>query len=150
LTSEKDLRKKLKDLNLAEKEIFEQVNMKIIGSFEPIQRLWVRIASFIVLILSFQSSSLHLSTAQAGDILPRMGAVIELDQVTPTDPWEDRSSRVQWVLARLNCEGFRVWLLDAQRPITDCQVIYFDGPTFNKVPTRHRMVQLITHLGLLF
>jgi hypothetical protein len=59
-----------------------------------------------------------------------MGAVIELDQVTPKDPWEDRSSRLQWVLARLHSEGLRVWLLDPKGSAAGCEVIYLDGPAF--------------------
>src|SRR5512139_1523771 len=68
--------------------------------------------------------------AKTAMVLPRMGAVIELEPVNATDPWEDRSLRVQWVLARLQNEGHRVWLLDPQGPLGECQVLYLDGPGF--------------------
>jgi len=76
----------------------------------------------------------------AGIILPRVGAFIELDPVTTENPWQDRSSRVQWVLARLQNEGLRVWLLDPKGPMGDCQVIYLDGPPFKGIlsPLKNR------------
>jgi hypothetical protein len=83
-----------------------------------------------VLIVVFLCSTASASPAEAGMVLPRMGAMIELDQVTPKDPWEDRSSRLQWVFARLHSEGLRVWLLDPQAPVNGCEVIYLDGPHF--------------------
>ena len=73
-----------------------------------------------------------VSVGNTGILLPRMGAVIELDQVTPKDPWEDRSSRLQWVFARLHCEGIRVWLLPPKGPWTGCQILYLDGPAFKE------------------
>jgi hypothetical protein len=86
-----------------------------------------------VITLLFLGIVTSAFSAQAGVLLPRMGAFIELDKVTPADPWEDRSSRVQWVLARLNCEGLRVYLLDPKSPKARCEVIYFDGPAFTEI-----------------
>ena len=83
-----------------------------------------------ILMIVFLCSMASALPAEAGMVLPRMGAMIELDQVTPKDPWEDRSSRLQWVFARLHSEGLRVWLLDPQGPVNGCEVIYLDGPHF--------------------
>jgi hypothetical protein len=88
-----------------------------------------------VIILFFIGIVTSVLSTQAGVVLPRMGAFIELDKVTPADPWEDRSSRVQWVLARLNCEGQRVYLLDPKNPKGKCEVFYFDGPAFTEILT---------------
>ena len=86
----------------------------------------------IVIFLSFSTCITSMIPAEAGTVLPRMGAVIEIDQVTPKDPWEDRSSRLQWVLARLQSEGLRIWLLDPKVPAADCEVIYLDGNAFKE------------------
>ena len=86
----------------------------------------------VISMIVFFSFITPMVRAEAGTVLPRMGAVIEIDQVTPKDPWEDRSSRLQWVLARLHSEGLRTWLLDPKAPATDCEVIYLDGTAFRE------------------
>jgi len=83
-----------------------------------------------ITILFFLTIITWVFPSEAGVVLPRMGAVIELDKVNLDDPWEDRASRVQWVLARLNSEGLRVYLLDPQGSAAGCEVIYLDGPAF--------------------
>ena len=87
-------------------------------------------ARIILIVLAPLCLLVYASPGKAAILLPRMGAVIELEPVNATDPWEDRSLRVQWVLARLQNEGHRVWLLDPQGPLGECQVLYLDGPGF--------------------
>src|SRR5512139_2659969 len=87
-------------------------------------------ARIILIVLAPLCLLVYASPGKAAILLPRMGAVIELEPVNTTDPWEDRSLRVQWVLARLQNEGHRVWLLDPQGPLGECQVLYLDGPGF--------------------
>jgi hypothetical protein len=73
-----------------------------------------------------------VAAADAGVVLPRLGAVIEIDRIKPPDPYGDRSLRIQWVLSRLQCEGQRVWLLDPEAPANGCDILYLDGPVSAK------------------